>query len=234
MRLLWRIVLESVLAQKLLDKENCRFKLKFLSMVKFQHGEDYWSEVETCLSEGTASGYKMAIIEADKILRYVLKQKGYPGKDLEKQIFYAGWRLSDKTGLKKAIAKKEEIANKVEYKLSTFEAEDAVEAYKEAILHFSSKKALKLRNRLVLYYAHYLSIKSSFLQKNLLIILMFFLAIKLLDGTETGQLIWEKLVSISNFIYSWFLVFILLGGAILIIVIGSFLYFEKGKVKIKD
>src|SRR3989337_1498482 len=170
-------------------------------MIKFNHHtEDYWSEVEACLSEQTASGYKMAILEADKILRYVLKQKGYPGKDLEKQIFYAGWRLEDKGGLKKAIAKKEEIVEKIEYKLSTFEAEDAVEAYKEAILHFSSKKALGLKNRLTLYYTHYLSIKSSFLQKNLLIILAFFLAVKLLDSTETGRLVWEKLVAISGFI----------------------------------
>lgn len=202
--------------------------------MKPRKSEDYWEEVESCLKEESASGYKMAIIEADKILRFVLKQKGYPGKDLKQQIFYAGWKLSDKTGLNKAVAKKEEIVDNLEYKLSTFEAEDVIDSYKEAILHFSSKKALKLKERLALYYKHYLSIKSKFLRKNLLLFLGFFLAIKILDSTEIGRQVWDKLVLASNFIYSWFLVFILLGGAILVIVIGSFLYFEKGKTKIKE
>lgn len=196
--------------------------------------DDYWSEVESCLSEQSAAGYKMAIIEADKILRFILKKRGYPGKSLEQQIFYAGWKLGDKKSLKKALQKKEEIVNNLEYKLSTFEAEDAVEAYKEAILHFTSKKTLRLKERLALYYTHYLSIRSSFLQRSLLSFLAFFLIIKLLDSTEYGRLAWEWLIAMSNFIYSWFLVFLLLGGAILLIVIGSFLYFEKGKTKIKE
>lgn len=203
-------------------------------MVKFEQHADYWSEVESCLKEETASGYKMAIIEADKILRFVLKQKGYPGKDLRQQIFYAGWRLEDKKGLEGAIAKKDEIINNLEYRLSTFEAEDAVDAYKEAILHFSSKKTLKFKNRLVLYYTHYLSIKSKFFQKSVVSFLAFFLAIKVLDSTDIGRQIWQKLILIANFIFSWFLVFLLLGGAILVIVIGSFLYFEKGKTRIKE
>lgn len=196
--------------------------------------EDYWGEVESCMSEETASGYKMAIIEADKILRFVLSQKGYPGKDLKQQIFYAGWRLEDKSSLNKALEKREEIIKNLEYRLSTFEAEDAIDAYKEAILHFSSKKTLKLKNRLVLYYTHYLSIKSKFFQKSIIFVLAFFLAIKVLDSTEIGRQVWQKLILIANFIFSWFLVFILLGGAILVIVIGSFLYFEKGKTRIKD
>lgn len=203
-------------------------------LMKPRINEDYWSEVEACMSEETASGYKMAIIEADKILRFVLTQKGYPGKDLRQQIFYAGWRLEDKNGLDKAIQKKEEIINNLEYKLSTFEAEDAVEAYKQAILHFSSKKTIKLKDKLSLYYSHYLSIKSSFFQRFIGGFLTFFLTIKLLDGTEIGRNIWAELIKIANFVFSWFLVFILLGGAILFIVIGSFLYFEKSRVKIKE
>ena len=196
--------------------------------------DDYWSEVDSCLKEQSASGFKMAIVEADKILRFILKKRGYPGKDLEQQVFYAGWKLEDKKGLKKALQKRNEIVSNLEYKLSTFEAEDAVDAYKEAILYFTSKRALRFKERLALYYAHYLSIKSSFLQRSLLSFLAFFLIIKLLDSTEIGRMIWGKLVEASNFIYSWFLILLLLGGAIFIIVIGSFLYFEKGKTKIKN
>src|SRR3990172_7004409 len=156
--------------------------------------EDYWAEVDACMAEETASGYKMAIIEADKILRFVLKQKGYPGKDLKQQIFYAGWKLEDKKELHKAIAKKDEIVDKLEYKLSTFEAEDALGAYKDAVIHFSSKKTLRLKNRLALYYTHYLSIKSKFFQKSIISFLVFFLVIKLLDSTEIGRQIWQKLI----------------------------------------
>ncbi|MCL5093771.1 MAG: hypothetical protein M1355_01425 [Patescibacteria group bacterium] len=196
--------------------------------------DDYWSEVEACMAERTAVGYKMAVIETDKILRFVLKQKGYPGKDLRQQILLAGWRLEDKKGLEKALEKRDEIVNNLEYRLSTFEAEDAVKAYREAILHFTSKKTLKIKARIVMYYNHYLSIRSTFLQRSLVLIFVFFLLVKFLSSTEVGKSVSFYVVKASDFIFSWFLVFALLGIALLVIVISSFLYFEKSKTRIKE
>jgi len=196
--------------------------------------EDYWTEVEACMAEGTASGYKMAVIEADKILRFVLSSKGYPGRGLKEQILLAGWRLEEKKALNDALKRREEIADNLEYRLSTFEAEDAVKAYKEAIIHFSSKKPLKFKRRLILYYNHYLSLRSNFFKKFLLFFLAFFLTVKMLSSTGFGASLVGVLVEISNFLFSWFVVFFLLGSAILVLIMGSLLYFEKNKVKIKE
>lgn len=195
---------------------------------------DYWAEVEDYLSEKTSSGYKMAVIEADKILRYILKQKGYPGKDLRQQIFLAGWKLKEKKDLEAAIKMKDEILNNLDYRLSTFDTEDAVQAYKEAILHFTEKKPLGLRKKISLYYSHYLSLKSSFFRKTLYLIFGFFLLIKFFNSTEIGKGIMATINSISDFIFSWFMVFLLLGSGVLIIVLGSFLYFGKEQTKIKE
>lgn len=202
--------------------------------MKPRENQDYWQEVEECLKEGSPSGYKMALIEADKILSFVLKQKGYPGKNVRQQVLLAGWRLEDKKSLEKALEKRDEIINNLEYRLSTFEAEDAVKAYREAILHFSSKKAISFGKRAALYYTHYLSIKSSFFQKSLIILLLFFLFVKFLTATTYGKTLGDAVVGTSNFIFSWFMVFLLLGIAIGVIVIGSFMYFGREKVRIKD
>jgi len=199
-----------------------------------ERNKDYWCEVEDYLSEGTPSGYKMAIVEADKILYHVLKQKGFPGKDIKVKIFYAGWELEDKRGLRSAIKAREDITQKLDYKLSTFDAEDAINAYKEAIIYFSKNKKLDFFKKSSLYYTHYISYKSPFLQKAVAFVFTFFLLVKFFNSTEIGKKITSTLVAVSNFIFSWFTVFLLLGTGFLIIVIGSFFYFGKEKTRIKE
>ena len=116
--------------------------------------EDLWSNVEEYLAESSPAGYNMAIIEADKILRHVLKTKGYPGKDLKRQILWAGWKMEDKNPLVSAIQLKDKILTKFDYKLTSLDAEEAVKEYKNAIKHFNEYKKLTFTKKLGLYYSH--------------------------------------------------------------------------------
>lgn len=199
-----------------------------------QKNENLWDEVERSLSEHSSAGYKIACIEAYKVFKYVLKSKGFPVSDISQIITLFGWRLTDKEGLKKAIAKTEQIKETFDYNLTSFEAEDTVESFRQAIKDFSDKKALSWQRRFALLWQNYLSLKTSFAKKSLIGFLGFFLGIKILAKTEIGNKIVDYFIGFADVIYSWvaFLAILALLFFILVVIIVAFL--EKKKTRIKS
>ncbi|MFH1385781.1 MAG: hypothetical protein ABIG65_01905, partial [Patescibacteria group bacterium] len=47
-----------------------------------------WSAVEKALAEGTYSGYKIGILETEKLFEELLKNKQIPGSSIERKIKY--------------------------------------------------------------------------------------------------------------------------------------------------
>lgn len=197
--------------------------------------KNIWHEVEADLKEKTQSGYKMALLDSDKLLRQALKEKGYPGKDLKKQLFWSGINLSGREDLRKAIKKRDEILNESDYRLSSFEIEDFLAAYKKAVEWVLSAKKLDFRHKVGLYLENYLFLKNTSLTKVVAVILFLFFGIKFLSSTETGKNIVEKTVEVDSLLFDWFKMFLLLGLGVAVIVFISFLYLDKKKkVKIKE
>lgn len=196
--------------------------------------ESLWTEVEKSLTEHTTSGYKMACIEAQKVFYYLLGSKGYPVKNTKQLLTLFGWKLTDKKGLQSAIEKTELIKNKFDYTLSSFEAEDIVDAYIKAIEDFSNAKALSWQRKVGLFADNYLSIKSSFAKKALVGAVLFLVIVKLLSATRVGLAIVSAIVAISDFFFSWFLVVIAGAGVLVFIIFGLMTLFEKNKSKIRE
>ena len=195
-----------------------------------------WSEVEADLKEKTPSGYKMALIDADKILRSILKEKGYPGKNLIQQLFWSGVKVEKYDELKRAIGKKDEILNSTAYQLSTLELDDFLAVYKSAISQLYDTKRLKFYHRLYLLFEKNFSHN---LKKSLKIFIITFIVylfgIKFLTSTETGKNFVSGTIHLNDFIFNW-LVNITLIVLILAVIVGIvFLILEKRKsVKIRD
>ena len=196
--------------------------------------ENLWTEVERALSEHTASGYKMACIEAEKVFFHKLREKGYPTGNIKQTLALFGWKLSNKDSLKKALEKTELIKTSFEYTMSSFEAEDIVAAFKAAVEDFSKARTLSWQRRLGVFWDNYLSFKSSFAKMTLLYSFIFFLAIKFLSATEIGHDIVNFFVGIANFIFSWFILLLGVGLVIGIIVFVLITIFERNKTKIKE
>ncbi len=196
--------------------------------------ENLWSEVEKALAEHTASGYKMACIEAQKVFFYLLRSKGYSTKNMDQTLTLFGWRLSDKDSLKKALEKTELIKNSFDYTLSSFETEDIIAAYGKAIKDFSHAKTLSWQRKLGLFWDNYISIKSSFAKKALIGIVLFFVVVKLLASTSLGLEIVGIIVNIANFFFSWFLVVVVGAGVLVFVIFGLMTVFEKNRSKIKE
>jgi hypothetical protein len=196
--------------------------------------QNHWHEVEKSLEENTSSGFKMACIEAEKSFRTLLEEKHYPTENLEQTLTLFGWKLTNKEGLKKALEKANKIKNSFDYRLSSFEAEDIVEVFKQAICDFTEAKPLTWQRKVTLFLDHYLSFDSSFFKKALLGVLSFFLLVKTLAHTAIGQWLTAKLVSVADFIFSWLLLFILISIGVFIFVITVFVSLDKKKTRIKS
>jgi len=196
--------------------------------------DDLWGEVERALKEHTASGYKMACIEAQKVFYYLLRSKGYPTKNMKNVLAVFGWKLSDKKALQKALEKTELIKNSFEYTLSSFETEDIITAYAKAIEDFSKAKALSWQRKVGLLWDNYISIKSSFSKKLLVGIVLFFVLVKLLASTSFGLVVVNAIVAVANFFFSWFLVVIVGAGILVFVIFGVMTLLEKNKSKIRE
>jgi len=196
--------------------------------------DDLWGEVERALTEHTASGYKMACIEAQKVFYYMLKTKGYPTKNMKQVLTIFGWKLSDKKALQNALEKTEQIKNSFEYTLSSFETEDIVAAYAKAIKDFSGAKSLSWQRKVGLFWDNYISIKSSFAKKTLIGLIFGLIIIKLLSTTKIGLAIVSAFVAVSNFFFSWFLIAVIATGILVLSVFGVMTLLEKNKTKIRE
>lgn len=194
-----------------------------------------WREVETDLKEKTNSGYKMALLDSDKLLRSVLKERGYPGKDLKKQLFWAGINVAGRSDLKDAMKKRDEVLNDFDYRLSSFEIEDFLKAYRKTIEWVESAKKLGFKRKIGIYLENYLFLKNIGKSKALVVVLAIFFGIKVLSSTEVGENIVSKTVEIDNLLFDWFKMFLLLGLGVAVVVFISFLYLDKKKkVRIKE
>ncbi len=197
--------------------------------------EELWREVHSDLAEKSESGYKMAILDSDKLLRKALKEKGYPGNDVKKQLFWAGVNLNARPDLKKALKKKEEILEDYDYRLSSFELEDFLNAYRKVIERVFGGERLSVRKKLGIYFENYFFLKNISKWKSIAVVLGIFLGIKILSSTGIGIGLTDRVVQLDNLLFDWFLMLLLIALAVGIIVLVSFVFLDKSrKVKIKE
>lgn len=197
-----------------------------------KQANNLWREIKADLEEKSNSGYRMALIDSDKLLRQVLKDKGYPGKDLKKQLFWAGVNLNSRPELKKAINKKEEILNDFDYRLSSFEIEDFILAYRKAIEKVLNTGNLDLKKKIGLYLEGLDSINKF---KIVILVLSVIFGIKFFTSTNMGKTIVEKVVGLDNFIFDWMKILLLIALVVIVVALASFVFFDKKKkIKIKE
>lgn len=194
---------------------------------------ELWAEVDSALQGDRAAGIKFAVIEAHKILENTLTSQGYPGRTIEKKLYWAGYSLEDETGIKAALDKREEILSNFDFPLSDLEAADVVSQYKKVVHEVARQESFGFRDKLDAFYKVYVSPKSVYTWRNLAIAFGFFLGVKLLAYTAIGKSVIYFVVYISDLALSWvFVAGVMLAAAIILFVTN---YREnKTKIKIKE
>lgn len=115
-----------------------------------------WSAVEKALAEGTYSGYKMGILEAEKLFADFLTQKKIPGKDTDKKLKYVSGFLSRSEQLKYARQMSERIVRQPHFEISQEETKQAIRGYWQAMLDLEEaiatlSTAQKIKSRINFY-----------------------------------------------------------------------------------
>lgn len=190
-----------------------------------------WQIVQDCLAEKTASGYKMAMIEAEKILDKALTGAGYPGKNTEEKITSASAHFSNLKTLKKAREKHKTILKELSYNLSSIDVEEALKAYHQAVLDIEGNPEAKLNfiQKIFAFISYYIPSKKRLVKRVILGTTGFFLGVIFLADTKMGQSLTKSIVSFSHFMFSWVLGIFLTISAVVTIVTLTILYFEKRK-----
>ena len=192
-----------------------------------------WDRVEKYLREKTFSGNAMALVETEKLFREVIKKLDFPGKDIDKQIKVLRSFFSDYRRLKRAREQEKKILKKINYEISSEDAQKYLSAYYQAIndlIEFKKKK-ISFWKKMKFYLRLYIPCSKNFSKKFILTLFIFFLIIFILDSTNFGAVVVDLFVKISHLIFSWVLFVALLIAGIAILVIGTIYYFESRKKK---
>ncbi len=195
-----------------------------------------WQIIEDCMAEKTASGYKMALIEADKLLDKALKDAGYPGKNIEEKITQARANFSNIKNLKKAREKRNLVLKELSYNLNSIDIEEAVKWYHQAVLDIEGnpEAQLSIIGRILALAKYYIPSKKKFITKVLIYFVVAVLLVKFLAKTRLGQNLAAKIVAFSDFVFSWVITVAILIIAVVTIITLTILYFEKRKKQEKQ
>lgn len=202
-------------------------------MKKIVKLSELWQDVESALEGDKAAGIRFAVLEAQKILDHTLKSQGYPGKNLKRRLYWAGYSTISDDELQSALEKSEEIKKNFDYNFSDIEAQEIIKLYKKIVQEVVNKKRFGFSDKIKAFYQIYLNPKSVIFWRNIASILAFFAIIKALKYTKIGESVVSLFVSVADFIFSW--LFVAITMALIAIAFGISYYFERRpKVKIKD
>lgn len=94
--------------------------------------EKRWQEIENLLEKRNEMSYKLAIMEADKLLDHVLKSMAMPGKDLGERLKAACYKYPNLRQVWFAHKIRNQIVHEASYRLSSGLANKAIKSFKQA------------------------------------------------------------------------------------------------------
>jgi hypothetical protein len=92
-----------------------------------------WQEVENLISENSANSWKLAILEADKVLDLALKILGFPGKDLGERLKVVTHKYPSISEVWAAHKVRNQLVHETDYQLNSSTAKKSVEQFRRAL-----------------------------------------------------------------------------------------------------
>lgn len=93
-----------------------------------------WQEVQKKLASHDSNTHKLAVVEADSMLDYVLKTIGYSGNSLGDRLKKSAYQFTDIDGIWKAHKLRNMIVHSTGMKVSKQQAAGAVKQFEKALL----------------------------------------------------------------------------------------------------
>lgn len=192
----------------------------------------FWERIRKELSKGEMSADKVAVLEAEKLLRKALEEKGLPGKDAEDRIrSYTGlFRNPDKLKYSRAMHRK--IIEKAGFDISPEDAQEIIKGYYEAIVDIANAdlKALPFKDKLGLFLKRNFNGFPRNIKKIFLAVIAVSIFTFILTETESGRSISAYLVDINNYFFYRIIPALLILIVLAAMLIGA-LYAYRGRKK---
>lgn len=195
----------------------------------FELGLD-WSDVEEALAENSPAGYKIAILETDKVFREYLTRFKYLGSEHSKKIkSLSGLLLNKKRELSLLQTVKEKLIEEKKFDISRDDAKEIISEYWQII------KALdELNRRTRRTEKFWLRLKNSSFLSFLKICAAAFAAlifgVKFLGTTTIGKEIIAATVRIADLIF-WEILMATGAIAALFVIYKFRVYYQKKKIR---
>jgi hypothetical protein len=97
-----------------------------------------WKEVEMLMGQSSQNAYKLALLEADKILDYVMKKKMFAGTTMGERLKYAVYKYPDLKPVWRAHILRNKIAHETAFTVSSGQARDAIKEFKNALVRLGA------------------------------------------------------------------------------------------------
>lgn len=91
-----------------------------------------WDEIEAAMEKGEM-GYKLAVIEADKLLDHALKAQGYRGKTMGERLKSANSILVDKDSVWEAHKFRNRLVHEQNVKVTSKKSRSSLNSFKKAL-----------------------------------------------------------------------------------------------------
>jgi len=92
-----------------------------------------WQEIEDMLGRPGEMNYKLAVMEADKLLDYVLKSMSMAGKDMGERIRFASFKYSRLRKVWWAHVLRNQLVHEATFSLDHSTAKRAIKTFKRAL-----------------------------------------------------------------------------------------------------
>ncbi|OGZ40353.1 MAG: hypothetical protein A3B04_01895 [Candidatus Portnoybacteria bacterium RIFCSPLOWO2_02_FULL_39_11] len=184
-----------------------------------------WSAAERALAEGTFSGYKIGILETEKLFEELLKTKQIPGDSTNRKIKYIQRFLSlpDKLDYSRHVY--ERIINEPHFEISRDETKHIISGYWQAMLDIEEAvSSLGVWEKISLRAKYILAIAIKNTRNVVIAILATSAVIWFLAETNIGKTITNGIIIANHFFIFKFLLWTVIVLVVLFI-IGGILYF---------
>lgn len=163
----------------------------------------FWDIVEDALNDGSEYGYKVAVMDTEKILRIALREKNIPGNTYDEKVDFVTKTLNNPDKLKYSRAMHKKITNEIDFDISLDDTKEIIAGYYKAISDISEMNhySVSTKDKLVLLGEKY-SKKLPDMARNALVAILFFFGILFISSeTEIGRQVSSMLIGFSLVIF---------------------------------
>lgn len=195
--------------------------------------QQYWDMVEDSLNESTVSGYKMAIVETEKILNMAFSEKKIPGKSCEEKIRNGEMILQNPEKLNYSRAMYKKIINEPGFNISQDDAKEIIAGYYKAISDIVDMENARIgaKEKIRLFLERYFHNFPDLAKKIAVLLVFFFTIVFLSTETQHGRSVSEMIVNLTRFIFYTMLPAIFTLALVLLLIIRILYYWQRKKKK---